>query len=77
MSRDAAQVLKEALALPIEARVALIGPLVDSLDMETDQNAEEAWRVEIVRRLEEIDSGAVTLVSWDEARRRLVSGKSA
>jgi hypothetical protein len=30
MTRDAAEILKDALALPVEARAALIGPLVDS-----------------------------------------------
>ena len=71
MSRDAAEVLKDALALPAEARPALIGPLVDSLDTEVDEDAEEAWRVEIQRRLLEIDSGTAKLVQRDEARRRL------
>ena len=71
MSRDAAEVLKDALALPAEARAALIGPLVESLDTEVDEDAEEAWRGEIQRRLREIDSGTAKLVQWDEARRRL------
>jgi putative addiction module component (TIGR02574 family) len=73
MSRDAAEVLKDALALPVEARAALIGPLVDSLDTEVDEDAEAAWREEIQRRLREIDSGTAKLVQWDEARRRLLA----
>jgi putative addiction module component (TIGR02574 family) len=73
MSRDAAEVLKDALALPAEARAALIGPLVESLDSEVDADAEEGWREEIPRRLREIDSGTVKLVQWDEARRRLLA----
>ena len=44
---------------------------MDNLDTEVDEDAEEAWREEIRRRLEEIDSGATKLVPWDEARRRL------
>jgi putative addiction module component (TIGR02574 family) len=71
MARDAAEVLKEALALPPEARAALIGPLLDSLDPDVSEDAEECWRKEIANRLQEIDSGAVKLVPWDEARRRL------
>jgi Putative addiction module component len=31
----------------------------------------EAWQEEIQRRLQEIDSGAVQLIPWVEARRRL------
>ena len=36
-----------------------------------DQDAEDAWREEIARRLQEIDSETAKLVPWDEARRRL------
>ena len=73
MPRDAAEILKDALALPIEARAALIDSLVDSLDTEVVEDAEEAWREEIRRRLQEIDSGAVKLIPWAEARRRLLN----
>jgi putative addiction module component (TIGR02574 family) len=76
MPRDAAEILKDALALPPEARAALIGPLVDSLDTEVDEDAEAAWREEIRRRLLEIDSGTTKLVPWDEARHRLLVGFS-
>jgi putative addiction module component (TIGR02574 family) len=62
MPRDAAEILKDTLALPLEARAALIGPLVDSLDTEVDEDAEDAWREEIRRRLQEIESGATKLV---------------
>ncbi len=71
MPRDAAELLRDALALPAEARAALIDSLIGSLDIEVDENAEEAWREEIYRRLQEIDSGAVKLIPWDDARRRL------
>jgi len=73
MARDAAEVLKDALELPTEARAALISSLVDSLDTEVDEGAEDAWREEIRRRLQEIDSGAAKMVPWDEARRRLLA----
>ncbi len=42
-----------------------------SLDRAIDEFAEEAWREEIHRRLQESDSGAVQLTAWDDARRRL------
>ena len=51
MPRDAAEVLKDALALPPEARAALIGSLVDSLDTDVDEDAEQ------VARLDERDPG--------------------
>jgi len=73
MERDAAEVLRDALALSPEVRAALIDSLVSSLDQTVDPAAEEAWREEICRRLQQIDSGAVPLIPWEEARRRLRS----
>jgi putative addiction module component (TIGR02574 family) len=70
MPRSPAELLMEALHLPAEARAALAGSLLDSLDTEVDANAEEAWRDEIYRRLQEIDSGAVQLIPWRDAQRR-------
>ena len=71
MERDAAEILREALALPAEARAALIDSLIGSLDHAIDESAEDAWREEIRRRLQQIDTGAVQLIAWDDARRRL------
>src|SRR6185436_20160550 len=71
MPKDAAELLREALSLPAEARAALVDTLLESLDVEVDENAAEAWRAEIYRRLLEIDTGAVTLIPWDDAQRRL------
>ena len=73
MNRDAGEILKEALALPAEARAAMADSLWDSLDQETDPGAEEAWLKEIRRRVEELDSGAVTAIPWSEARARLLA----
>jgi putative addiction module component (TIGR02574 family) len=73
MSRDAGEILKEALALPAEARAALADSLWESLDAEIDAGAEEAWRQEIRRRLSELDSGKVAAIPWSEARSRLLS----
>jgi putative addiction module component (TIGR02574 family) len=71
MPRDAAELLRDALSLPVEARAALADSLLESLDVEVDDNAEEVWREEIYRRLQQIDSGAVRLIPWDDAQRRL------
>ena len=43
MKRDAAEILKDALALPTEAGAALAGPLLESLDTEVGEDAEAAW----------------------------------
>jgi putative addiction module component (TIGR02574 family) len=71
MDRETAEILERAIRLPEEARAALADFLLESLDTEVDENSEEAWREEIQRRLGEIDTGAVRLVPWSEARKRL------
>jgi putative addiction module component (TIGR02574 family) len=57
--------------MPVEARAALIDSLLESLDTQVDEEAEASWRQEIYRRLQEIDSGAVKLIPWSDAQRRL------
>jgi putative addiction module component (TIGR02574 family) len=71
MAQDLSDVLKQAMALPSEARAALAGALLESLDETVDASAEAEWDREIVRRIEELDSGAVKPVSWAEARRQI------
>src|SRR5687768_5390757 len=73
MKRDAAEILKEALALPTEARAALAGSLLDSLDTDVDEDAEPSWATEVNRRVAELDGGAVKPVPWMEVRRRLAA----
>jgi putative addiction module component (TIGR02574 family) len=73
MKRDAAEILKEALALPTEARAALAGSLLDSLDTDVHEDAVAAWTIEVNRRLTELDGGAVTTISRAEVRRRLAA----
>lgn len=40
MKREPAEILKDALALPTEARAALAGSLLESLDTEVDEDSE-------------------------------------
>ena len=67
MEKDAAELLRDALALPTAARAALVDSLIESLDETVEEDAEASWRREIELRLEQIDSGAVKLVSWRDA----------
>ena len=71
MKRDAAEILKDALALPTEARAALAGSLLDSLDTDVDEDAEAAWATDVNNRIAQLDSGAVKTIPWAEVRRRL------
>ncbi len=71
MESHPAELLRDALALPAEARSALIDSLIDSLDATVDEGSTEAWKREIELRMKQIDDGAVELVSWRAARKRL------
>jgi putative addiction module component (TIGR02574 family) len=73
MTPEVSELLKKALSLPPEARAALAGSLLNSLDETVDPCLEEAWSQEIVRRMEELDSGKVKPVPWAEARRQIAA----
>ena len=73
MSVDISDLLKKALELPAEARAALAGSLLDSLDETVDQSAEEEWNAEIARRIQELDSGKVKPIPWAEARSQIAA----
>jgi putative addiction module component (TIGR02574 family) len=71
MKENIADILKKALKLPPEARAALAGSLLDSLDEPLDLDAESAWEAEIAARIREIDKGKVNLIPWAEARAKI------
>lgn len=71
MPKEVRDLFKGALSLPADARAALAGSLIESLDNDLDESSEAAWREEIDRRIKQIDSGAVRLVPWEEAQRQL------
>ena len=73
MSRDAAELLNEAMELPAEARAALADSLLGSLDTEIDPEAEQSWREEIEARLASLNEGSVRLLPWSEVQARLSS----
>ena len=71
MANDVAALLHDALALPPDARCALIDSLIESLDATVDEGAAETWKREIELRLKQIDDGTVELIPWSAARSRL------
>ena len=67
------EVRQIACQLPAEQRILLANALWDSVDTGEDDAAgiEAAWGVEIKRRLDEIDSGAVKLVPLEDVLARM------
>jgi putative addiction module component (TIGR02574 family) len=70
MTHDASALLQKALALPDKERAELAGNLIASLDATIDQDADAAWQAEVVRRLNDIRSGRVKTVPWDEVQEK-------
>ena len=72
MKADTSKLLEEALKLPVEARAALAGSLIGSLDETVDEDAEAAWAEEIARRVRELDCGKAKTIPWSEARKMIL-----
>ena len=73
MTRQLDQVLDQERKLPPEARAALAGTLLESLDGGVDEAAEDIWHAETQQRLRELDSGQVQATPWPEARRQILA----
>ena len=66
-----AELKKRAAQLSEKERAELALSLIASLDGPADPEVEEAWRLEIERRMAEIDRGEVRLIPGDEVFARL------
>lgn len=60
-----------AFALPDSDRAELARDLIRSLDAPNDQDAEQAWEAEILRRLKQVESDEAELLSRDDFRKHL------
>jgi putative addiction module component (TIGR02574 family) len=76
MSRSAREILEEARQLPPDEVDWLIEFLLIKEPREPKAEIEAAWDAEIERRLEEIDSGAVELISGDQVRAEMIASLS-
>jgi putative addiction module component (TIGR02574 family) len=72
MSPEVTDLLKRALALPVDERAALANTLLDSLET-PNQSVEQAWDDEVARRMEDPRAGKAVTVSWEQLRRELLA----
>ncbi len=70
MSSGYEKVANAALALPPEARAMLAEDLVASLEV-SQEEIDDAWRVEIERRVKEIKEGKVQLIPGEQVMSEL------
>jgi len=73
MSREVTELLRKVLELSVTDRAELAGSLIETLDRIKEKSVEDAWEAEIVRRMEDLDSGRIKPVPHDEVLRRLDS----
>jgi putative addiction module component (TIGR02574 family) len=65
--------ISKVLGLPEKDRATLAGLLLKSLEEggPIDPDIEEAWSLETERRWNEIESGTVKTIPWDEVKAKL------
>jgi putative addiction module component (TIGR02574 family) len=74
MSPEISDLLKRALALPVDERVALANTLLDSLENANESvSIQEAWDAEVARRIEDLKAGKAVTVPWEELHRELLA----
>ena len=71
MAKSARELFDEAMKLDPEERATLMRLLIESMDAEPEDGVEDAWRVEIERRMAELDSGTAQTIPWEELRAQL------
>lgn len=70
MTQETHDLLQKALALPESERAELAGNLLSSLDTTVDPDVDAAWQQEVARRLEEVQSGKVATIPWEEVQQK-------
>jgi len=73
MTRQAEDLLQDALTLPDEERAEIAGALLESLERTVEVDVETAWRKEVAVRVAALDAGEIETVPWDEVRDQLLA----
>lgn len=74
MAAELNQVFHDALELSDSERATLVGLLIESLEVAEppDVDVEAAWAAEAERRWQEIESGRVKTIPWEEVKAKLL-----
>lgn len=73
MTSEISDLLRRALALPVDERAALANTLLDSLETTTHQSVEDAWDEEVARRIQDLKAGRAVTVAREELHRELLA----
>ena len=72
MSVTVDKLLRQALELDPKAREELATLLLESVPGESQEEVDAAWDATIRRRVQELESGAVQTIPWEDVRRKLL-----
>jgi len=75
MDPEIQRILEEAKRLPPPRRAALAVSILETLEDETSPEVDHAWAELARRRLDDLESGRVRGIPWEEAR-DLILGES-
>jgi putative addiction module component (TIGR02574 family) len=64
-----AEISRSALSLPQPKRAQLAKRLIDSLERVSQKEVDEAWSVEIARRVRDYEAGRTKAIPWKRAMR--------
>lgn len=69
MATELEKVIEQALSLPGSERLSVARRILESVEPETSEEVERAWEQEIVKRVEQIESGTASYRSWEEIKK--------
>ena len=72
MSVTVEELLRQALRLEPRARAELAALILESVPTESPEEVDSAWEAEIRRRVQELESGSVKTIPWEEVREKLI-----
>jgi len=76
MSVTVEELLRQALQLEPRARAELAALILESVPTESAEEVDAAaWEAEIRRRVQELESGSVKTIPWEEVREKLIRGE--
>ena len=71
MARRTEQLIREVLELPERERAEVAARLLESLDLDKEDDVDAAWAAEIARRCADLDAGRTATLDWEDVRRRI------
>jgi putative addiction module component (TIGR02574 family) len=72
MSPEISDLLKRALALPVDERAALANTLLDSFET-ANESVQDTWDEEVARRIKDLRAGKAVTVPWEQLHRELLA----